>query len=180
MSKGFPLWLSSKESTCQAGDPGLIPGLKGSSGEGNGNPFQYSCLGNPKDRGAWRVIVHGVAKQPYRTWQLNNNPSTFTGQGVQQTVDHSSHGQIWSPASPGAPVRGGEKGSWCQGRQTLCWTCDRIRLSAGFQMSVVDLGVLGQALKQSFIPVPRLRPPPAPAFREFQTLRPPEGPQALS
>ena len=48
----FPKWLSSKESTCNAGDAGLIPGLGRSPGEGNGNPLQYSCLGNPMDRGA--------------------------------------------------------------------------------------------------------------------------------
>ena len=96
-------WLIGKEFTCQAGDPGLIPGLKGSSGEGNGNPFQYSCLGNPKDRGA---IAHEVANQPYRTWRLNSNPSTFTGQGVRQTMDRPSHGQIRFPVSPGAPCQG--------------------------------------------------------------------------
>ena len=39
------------------------PGLGRYSGEGNGNPLQYSCLGNPMDRGAWRVTVHGVAKE---------------------------------------------------------------------------------------------------------------------
>ena len=50
------------ESACNAGDPGLIPGLRRSLGEGNGNPVQYSCLQNPMDRGAWRVIVHGVIK----------------------------------------------------------------------------------------------------------------------
>ena len=50
------------ESACNAGDPGLIPGLRRSLGEGNGSPFQYSCLQNPMDRGAWRVIVHGVIK----------------------------------------------------------------------------------------------------------------------
>ena len=55
-------WLSGKESICQVGDAGLIPGLGRSPGEGNGNPFQYSCLGNPLDRGAWWVEVHGVAK----------------------------------------------------------------------------------------------------------------------
>ena len=43
----------SKESACSAGDQGLDPGLGRSYGEGNGNPLQYSCLGNPKDRGAW-------------------------------------------------------------------------------------------------------------------------------
>ena len=41
---------------------GSIPGLEKSPGRGNGNTFQYSCLGNPKDRGAWRATVHGVAK----------------------------------------------------------------------------------------------------------------------
>ena len=52
---GFPSGSAGKESTCNtgdAGDEGLIPGLRGSPGEGNGNPFQYSCLGNPMDRGA--------------------------------------------------------------------------------------------------------------------------------
>ena len=43
-------------------DMGLIPGLERSLGGGNGNPFQYSCLKNPMDRGAWRVMVHGVVK----------------------------------------------------------------------------------------------------------------------
>ena len=42
-----------KESACNEGDPGLIPGLGRSPGEGNDNPLQYSCLENPMDRGAW-------------------------------------------------------------------------------------------------------------------------------
>ena len=46
-----------KESVCNAGDPSSIPGLGRSPGEGNGNPFQYSCLENPMDRGAWRVAT---------------------------------------------------------------------------------------------------------------------------
>ena len=49
-------------SVYNAGDPGSISGLGKSSGEGNGNPLQYSCLRNPTDRGAWQVSVHGVAK----------------------------------------------------------------------------------------------------------------------
>ena len=51
------------ETACSAGDSrdiGLIPRSGGSPGEGNGNPLQYSCLGNPTDRGAWRVTLHGV------------------------------------------------------------------------------------------------------------------------
>ena len=51
---GFPREISGKESTCQAGDAGLIPGLGRSPGEGNGNPLQYACLENPTDRGAWQ------------------------------------------------------------------------------------------------------------------------------
>ena len=45
-----------------ARDTGLIPGLERSSGERKGNPLQYSCLGNPMDRGAWRATVHRVTK----------------------------------------------------------------------------------------------------------------------
>ena len=45
-----------------AGDMGSIPGSGRSPGEGNGNPLQYSCLGNSRDRGAWQATVHGVAK----------------------------------------------------------------------------------------------------------------------
>ena len=50
-----------------SGDVGLIPGSGRSPGEGNSNPFQYSCLGNPMDRGGWWAIVHGVAKESDRT-----------------------------------------------------------------------------------------------------------------
>ena len=56
------LWFSSKEFVYNAGDEGSIPGLGRSSGEGNGNPFQYSCLGNPMDIGAWWPTFHEVAK----------------------------------------------------------------------------------------------------------------------
>ena len=47
----------------EAGDMGLIPELGRSPGEGNGYPLQYSCLGNPMDRGAWRAAVHGGRKE---------------------------------------------------------------------------------------------------------------------
>ena len=51
-----------KVSACSAGDPGSIPGPGRSPGEGNGNPFQYSCLENSMDGGAWWGTVHGVTK----------------------------------------------------------------------------------------------------------------------
>ena len=53
----------SKEPVCKAGDVGSIPGLGRSPGEGNGYPLQYSCLENSMNTGAWRAIVHGVAKR---------------------------------------------------------------------------------------------------------------------
>ena len=58
----FPGGSDGKAAVYNAGDPGLIPGLGRSPGEGNGNPLQYYCLENPKDRGAWLATVHGVAK----------------------------------------------------------------------------------------------------------------------
>ena len=54
---GFPGGSDSKKSTCNAGDPGFILGSGRSSGEGNGNPLQYSCLGNPMERGDWQAAV---------------------------------------------------------------------------------------------------------------------------
>ena len=51
-----------KNSPASAGESGSIPGLGKSPGEGNGTPLQYSCLGNPMDRGAWRATAHGIAK----------------------------------------------------------------------------------------------------------------------
>ena len=51
-----------KESSCNAGDLGLIPGSGRSPGEGNGNPLQYSCLENPVDKEAWWATVHGLTK----------------------------------------------------------------------------------------------------------------------
>ena len=65
-------WLSGKESACQAGDARLIPGSGRSPGGGNGNPLQYSCPGNPMDRGAWWATIRGVVKALDVTWRLNN------------------------------------------------------------------------------------------------------------
>ena len=61
----FPLsgGLGSKESACNAGDLGSVFGLGRSPGEVNGNPLQYSCLGNPMHRGGCQAIVPGVIKE---------------------------------------------------------------------------------------------------------------------
>ena len=78
--KGLPWWLNGKESACNAGasgDMGLIPGSGRSAGEGNGNPFQYSCLENPVDRGASWATVHGVAKSQTRLKWLSMDVCTI-------------------------------------------------------------------------------------------------------
>ena len=62
INQGFPGGLECKRSACKEGDLGLIPGSGGFPGEGNGNPFQYSCLENPMDREAQEATVHGVTK----------------------------------------------------------------------------------------------------------------------
>ena len=79
--KRLPWWLS-EESTYSAGDMGLIPGLGRSPGKGNGNPLQYSCLGNPMNRGDWRATVLGVSKRvildlAIKQQQLNKTPQLF-------------------------------------------------------------------------------------------------------
>ena len=62
--RAFPGGSDGTKSACNAGDPGLIPGPERSPGDGNGNPLQYSCPGNPVERGAWRatVIINRVVK----------------------------------------------------------------------------------------------------------------------
>ena len=73
-TRGLPRWLHGKDSTCQyrdVGDVGLIPRLRRYPGVGNGNPFQYSCLENSMDRGAWRATVHNVIKSQTQLKQLS-------------------------------------------------------------------------------------------------------------
>ena len=60
--QGFPGGSVVKNPPASGGDAGLIPGWGRSPGEGNGHPLQYSCLGNPRDRGAWRATVQKVTK----------------------------------------------------------------------------------------------------------------------
>ena len=75
-NQGFPGGSVVENPPANEGDLGSIPGSGRSPGEGNGNPFQYSCLGNFMDRGAWWAIVHGVTKS--RT-QLSDYITTQSG-----------------------------------------------------------------------------------------------------
>ena len=108
---GFPHSPVDKEFACDAGDPGLIPGLGRSSGEGNGNALQCSCLENPMERGAWRATVHGVMRvvhslatkpPPYKlltqcrahlSYSINN--SCYSSFKSIKTFEPQSRVQLW-------------------------------------------------------------------------------------
>ena len=72
-----------KNPPASAGDMGSIPGSGRSPGTGHGNPLQYSCLGNPMDRGAWWAAAHGVTKNQT---QLNNYTITTTNKGAKSKM----------------------------------------------------------------------------------------------
>ena len=81
---GFPGGSEVKNLPANAGDArnaGLIPGSGQAAGGGHGNPLQYSCLGNPMERGAWQATVHGVAKSQTglntHTHRANNSSCLF-------------------------------------------------------------------------------------------------------
>ena len=73
-------WLSGKESACDAGDVGSIPGSGRSPGGEHRNPLHCSCLENPADRGAWQPTVHRVAK----SWTQLKRLSTPTGLSLKK------------------------------------------------------------------------------------------------
>ena len=73
MCVGFPGGSAVKNPPANAEDAGSIPGSRRSPGEGNGSPLQYSCLGNPMDRGTWRVTVHVVTKSQTQLKQLSTH-----------------------------------------------------------------------------------------------------------
>ena len=93
------------------GAAGPIPGSGRFSGEGNGNSLQYSCLGNPTDREAWRATVHRVAKESDVTQQLNNNKMYKIENLREQTAQHK---ELYSV------LCGDLNGEEIQGRRNIC------------------------------------------------------------
>ena len=80
-----------KNPPASVGDPGSIPGLGGSPGEGNGNPLQYSCLENPMDKGAWWATVHGFTELD-TTKRLNlHNFAVFKHAGRNESQNPFFH-----------------------------------------------------------------------------------------
>ena len=83
---GFPGGSDGKESACNAGDPGSIPGWEIYPGERNGNPFQYSCLENSMDRGAWQPTVHGMEKSQTQPSDTQGQPLSTLNQTSSSLV----------------------------------------------------------------------------------------------
>ena len=98
----FPGGSNGKASVYNAGDPGLIPGLGRSPGEGSGTPLQYSCLENPMDGGTWKAAVHGVAEG----WtQLSDFIFTFHSHALEKEM--ATHSSVLAWRIPGTGEPGG-------------------------------------------------------------------------
>ena len=93
---GFPGGSDSKESVCNTEDLGSIPGLGRSPGGEHGNPFQYSCLESPMDRGAWGAAVCGVAQS--RTWLSTWTPHSVMRVNAENQVEDSHVREDGEPA----------------------------------------------------------------------------------
>ena len=91
--KGFPSGSDGKTSVCNAGDPGSIPGLGRSPGEGNGSPLQYSCLENSMDRGAWGAAVYRVAQS--RTWLKRLSTHSWLLEDGSRSWLQKGTGKFW-------------------------------------------------------------------------------------
>ena len=136
---GFPSGSVGKESPCNAGDPGLIPGLVRSPGKGNGNPLQYSCRENPMDRRAWWATAIGSQR-------VRHNSVTT----------HTCHFFAQSPSPPqGLSVPQGSYFVWLLNLSCLHFPvfsalgplhcldfCEVLKLAAGNRVSCASWGLL--------------------------------------
>ena len=119
---GLPQWLSSKESTCNTGDLGLIPGWGRSPGGAHGIPLQYSSLENPMDGGAWQGTVHRVTKSLtwLSNWACTHILSIYSRSLPRATLQKPSHRLyvLWLKYVPleGAPglfIEATARRQWC-------------------------------------------------------------------
>ena len=118
---GFAGGSDSKESACNAGHTGSVPGLGRSPGGGHGNPLQCSCLENPMDRGAWWAMVHRVAKSRTR---------------LKPTKQQQQHGGSWNVNGTSCPTLK-------QGRWLFTPPCCDLSLTVGCRRwSTLGLGTL--------------------------------------
>ena len=114
MNYALPWWLSGKESACWAGDAGSIPGWGRCPGGGHGNPIQYSCMENSKDRGGWQATIHGVAESRKPLGDLTTATINYSHNAVHYipaaaAMSLQSCPTLCDPidgSTPGSPVPG--------------------------------------------------------------------------
>ena len=124
-------WPSGKESTCDAGDAGLIPGSGRSPGGGPGNPLQYSCLENSMDRGTWQASVLRVAKESSDWTRTTTHYNSFFFLTPFCWIPHRTRSSLWLPLTDDAVISRKTWFSlcffpaWSRDRQTFglltCW-----------------------------------------------------------
>ena len=145
----FPGGSVGKESACNAGGAGFIPGLRRSPGERNGNPLQYACLENPMDRGAWQATVRGITRVWHDLATKPPPPPCTTW-----TPDFA-----WAPSPPNSPHTSLEADlplkntirivtwggpDWSEGERSPCQcvvqveSCDLVRVNEIWEEIVVD------------------------------------------
>ena len=90
---GFPGGSVVKNPPANVGDIGSVPGLGRFPGEGNGNPLQYSCLGNPMDRGTWWATAHGGLKESDLTIYRAGMPAKSTWWSPVEAFREGSFGR---------------------------------------------------------------------------------------
>ena len=119
--------LDGKESACSVGDLGSISGLGRFPGERNGNPLQYSCLGNPMDKGAWWGFSPRGCKESDMTYRLNHNTSSKLIHVVADVrIPFLTEAEFPLTASPiGACVRVCQVTSVLSDSWQPLWTVDR-------------------------------------------------------
>ena len=159
MITDLPGGSDSKASVYNAGDPGSIPGLGRSPGEGNCKPLQYYCLENPMDRGAWWATVHGVAKtrtQLSNSSSLNDNRNKVHSKLNALDSSWNQLPQPWSmkklsfkKSKPGAQKFGGHHFKWLFKLSTLqidCNECTRLAMNHELLVIFVSMFHLVYAL----------------------------------
>ena len=118
---GFPGGLVVKNSPANAGDMGLIPGLGRSPGEGNGNPLQYSCLGNLMDRGAGQATVHPVTKSRTRLKRLSSSSSSHKFTRLKLKLRYFGHLMQRTDSLEKTLMLGKIEGRRRRGRERMRW-----------------------------------------------------------
>ena len=165
--QGFPGGSEGNGSAYNAGYLGSIPGSGRSSGEGKGNPLQYSCLENPMDRGAWQATVHGIPRSP--TWLTNTQRAKSYCCPVAQlcltlwdSMDCSTPGPPCPSPSPGAYPNSCPLSRWCHptisSSVVSFSSCPQsFPASGSFQMSQLfasDCQSIGVSASASVLPMP--------------------------